>query len=96
MLKPGAAGDLGRLLHLLNKELDIPGFGMDEEAEVVFYRIMIPAIDNRVDTKVITRYLGSIEGLCMNFSPVIATVAGGAATFNEVLKKIKSAQKKKP
>src|SRR5947209_3111552 len=30
--------DMARLLHMFNKELDLPGFGMDEVAGVVFFR----------------------------------------------------------
>src|ERR1700722_19094980 len=41
-LHSNATNSLARLLHLLNKELDIPGFGMDEAAKFVFYRVMLP------------------------------------------------------
>lgn len=98
-VKPEAAPHLARLLHLLNKELDIPGFGMDEAANVVFYRVMIPSLDKTIDEGIIKRYIHSIESICTNFSPVVATVAFGAATFDDVLKKVKSASEttqKKP
>lgn len=94
-LKNTAYGDLSRLLHLLNKELDIPGFCMDEAAGVVFYRVMIPSIDKKVNWENLQRYMRSIEQICQNFAPVIATVAFGASTFEEVLKKIKANQPKK-
>jgi hypothetical protein len=95
-IKPEAVAHLGRLLHMLNKELDIPGFCMDENAGVVFYRAMLPALDKQVAWDHLQRYIRSIESICQNFAPVIATVAFGATTFEEVLKKIATQRKKEP
>ncbi|MFQ5729728.1 MAG: YbjN domain-containing protein, partial [Waddliaceae bacterium] len=49
-IKPGTHADLARLLHLINKELDIPGFGMDENSEVAFYRCMLPTPEKKIDS----------------------------------------------
>lgn len=78
-----------RLLHLLNKEIDTPGFGMDEAAEVVFYRCMIPTKEAQVEEKLLDAYLNATEIVCQSLAPVIAAVAYGALTFEEVLKKSK-------
>ena len=90
---PETLGDTARLLHLLNKELDVPGFGMDENSSVVFYRCMIPAKDEEVDDALLNAYLNSIELVCRSFAPVIVAVAVGAATFNEILKKAEEQSK---
>lgn len=79
--------DTGRLLHLLNKELDIPGFGLDESTSVVFYRCMIPVQNQQIDEALLEAFLSSIQLVCKSFAPVIAAVAYGSATFEEVLKK---------
>lgn len=86
-MKPEMVADTSRLLHLLNKELDIPGFGMDETTPVIFYRCMLPIKNEEVDETVLDAYLSSIQIICKSFTPVIASVAFGAATFEEVLKK---------
>lgn len=79
--------DTARLLHLLNKEMDIPGFGIDENASVVFYRCMLPASSQKIDAAVLDAYLNTIEVVCKSFTPVITAVAQGGLTFEEVLKK---------
>lgn len=96
MLKPGTAGDVGRLLHMLNKELDIPGFGMDETSGVVFYRWVLPALGQQIEEKLIETFLNSIQLVCKSFAPVILTVAFGGTTFEDVLKKAKDALAKPP
>jgi hypothetical protein len=63
-MKKEAAGDIGRFLHHLNKELDLPGFGMDEEAGLLFYRAVIPCIKPEVDEELFDAYLKTIERAC--------------------------------
>lgn len=92
-IKAGAENDLARLLHMLNKELDIPGFGMDEGTNVVFFRIMVPADDKRISSPTFETLMNSMDTVCKTFSPVVATVAFGLSTFDQVLKKIKEHQK---
>jgi len=92
MLKPTAINDLARLLHMLNKELDIPGFGVDEAAGVIFYRIMLPATNKEINIEILDNYINSIQNIIQTFAPVIATVAAGMSTFQEVLKKVKEGE----
>lgn len=93
--KANTLGDTARLLHLLNKELDIPGFGMDESSSVVFYRCMLPAPKKQLEETLFDAFLNSIQLVCKSFAPVIATVAYGGATFDEIIKKTQE-QGKKP
>lgn len=86
-IKSKAMGDTARLLHLLNKELDIPGFGMDESSSVIFYRCMIPVLNKQVEESILNAFINSIQLVCKSFAPIIATVAYGATTFDEVIKK---------
>lgn len=92
--QPGTNAEVARLLHLLNKELDIPGFGMDESTKLIFYRIMIPATNSQIHSEIIKAYIGTVENVFKTFTPVIANVASGQAKFDEVLKKIKESQPK--
>lgn len=101
-VKVKARPDLARLLHLLNKEMDIPGFGMDETAVaegqggVAFYRIIIPTLDGKVDETLVDTFVNSIKSITEAFFPVIATVANGMASFEDVLKKASEGQGDNP
>lgn len=79
--------DLGRLLHLLNKEIDIPGFGMEEKAKLIFYRIVLPAIEGEVSGDIVAKYIKSAKVIIETFFPVIAAVVTGGATFADIMKK---------
>lgn len=80
--------DVARLLHLFNKEIDIPGFGMDEStAKVVFFRIVLPAIEGTVSGEIVAGYINSIKVITETFYPVILAVSTGAATYEEIVKK---------
>lgn len=88
--------DTARLLHLLNKEIDIPGFGMDETTDTVFYRTLIPVKDKKIETKILDAYVNAVQLASVSFAPVIAAVAFGALTFEDVLKKSKEQKAKAP
>ncbi len=91
--KPTQASEIARLLHYLNKELDLPGFCIDEISSLIFYRFMIPAAKQMIEIEVLDSLLNSLQSICQSFMPVITTVASGMTSFEEVLKKIKSAQR---
>jgi len=85
--------DTARLLHLLNKEIDIPGFGMDEDSNAVFYRCMMPVKDKKLDKNQLSAYMSVIQLVCKSFAAVVVGVAYGAASFDEVIKKSKEHSK---
>lgn len=78
---------MARVLHLLNKELDIPGFGMDETVGLVFHRIMIPVFDNKIDTHLLETYLSAVPKICEQFFPAIGGTAQSNLSFEEILQK---------
>lgn len=84
--------ELSRLLHLLNKEMDIPGFGIDEDAGVVFYRVVLPALSRKVDPTLFETYINSLKIICKSFTPVIQSVAQGTMTFDAIRKKARETQ----
>lgn len=86
--KEGTQTEVARLLHLLNKELDIPGFGMDETEGVIFYRSMLPAFDKKIDLNLLESFLKAIPVICETFAPVIIAVANKKASFKDVLRKV--------
>lgn len=88
-IKPAAMAGTARLLHFLNKELDVPGFGMDEDAAVAFYRAMVPVKDRQLETAFLMGFLNAVQLACQTFIPVIAAVANGQTTYADVIKKAK-------
>lgn len=93
-LKPEMVSDMGRFLHLLNKELDLPGFGMDEIAGVVFYRLMIPALKKKIDEELFLAYLKTIKNVCQLFAPPIEAVSQGHTTLDEIIQKVQESEQK--
>lgn len=91
-VKASAVSDLARLLHLLNKEVDLPGFGMDEKAGIVYYRFMLPALRGQVEGEILETVIDTIKKISETFSNVIAAVAVGAASFEDVMKKASQSQ----
>ena len=79
--------DLARLLHLMNKELDVPGFGMDEANGAVFYRLMIPTPKKKIESDLLLALIKTIEHVCPLFSTPIEAVSSGHMTLNQILPK---------
>lgn len=88
-MREPARNDTARLLHLLNKEIDIPGFGMDEQMGLVYYRCMLPSANQEIDGAIIETFIRSIQRICENLAPVVMAVASGSVTFEQALEKAK-------
>lgn len=84
--------DLARLLHILNKELDVPGFGMDEMAGVVFYRLMLPTPKKKIEGDLLIAFLKTVEQVCKMFAGPVEAVSQGLMTLEEILKKAQEMQ----
>ena len=79
--------DLARLLHMLNKELDMPGFCLDESSNTVFYRLMMPTLKKEFQPDVLEALINTSQMVCKSFATVIEALATGAMTLDEILKK---------
>ena len=90
--RPTTIADVSRLLHMFNRELDLPGFGLNEETGHIFFRCAIPCVDKKVDENVLEAFLSSSQVVCKSFSPAIDAIAEGAITFDALLKKAKEAK----
>lgn len=89
----GVVGDIARLLHLLNKELDVPGFGMDEMSGVVFYRLMLPTPKKKIEEDLLLAFLKTTEHVCKMFATPIEAVSSGQMTLDEILAKAQEMEK---
>lgn len=79
--------DLGRFLHMLNKELDVPGFCLDETSSTVFYRLMMPTLHKEFSPEVLEALINTSQMVCKSFGTVIEALASGAMSLDEILKK---------
>ena len=89
-----AVADTARTLHLLNRDSEIPGYGLDEERYLVFFRCAIPCINKILDTAVLERMLIVTRLSIETFLPAIAMVASGAASIDQILAEGKKQQKR--
>jgi|SRR5581483_7216970 len=85
-------GEVARFLHMLNKEVDMPGFCLDEVSKTCFYRLMIPTFKKEISKKLFEALLNTSQLVCKTFSPVIEALAFKAITLEEVLKKAEEAK----
>lgn len=79
-LDQGQAADAGRLLHLLNNELKVPGLGLDEENGLVFFRTLTP-----LNPDYIRFLLQEIRQVCENYSDVIEAICVNRISFDELI-----------
>lgn len=77
--------ELSRFLHMANKELDMPGFCVDEQSETVFYRVVIPTLGKKIDPTVLATYVKTIQNVCDTFGTIVIALAIGAMTMDEIM-----------
>lgn len=93
-LPDNTIGEMARLLHLLNKELDVPGFGMDEMSKVSFFRVMINIPEKKLSRKLFETFVNTMHLVTKTFSPTLEAVAAGGAKVDQLLQKAQDAAKK--
>lgn len=74
-LQEKAFGEVARFLHIINKELDMPGFGMDEGGKLVFYRLVIPCLKPEIDPELIDAHLRTVNVACQTILEGIEAAA---------------------
>ena len=80
--------EVARTLHMINREIDLPGFGMEEQAKTIFYRLMVPAPNGQIDEKLVLAYLKSIHLVITSFHQVIQAVASGEMSLMQVIEQL--------
>jgi hypothetical protein len=86
-INPSKMNDVSRLLHMLNKELDVPGFCLDEGSKTIFYRLVLPTLKKEFSPEGLEAYLNTSQVVCKSFGTVIEALAVGAVELEEILKK---------
>jgi hypothetical protein len=86
-VEPAKASDVSRFLHMLNKELDMPGFCLDEASMTIFYRLILPTINKELQEGSFEAFINTTTMVCKTFGTIIEALAIGAMTLEEILRK---------
>lgn len=73
-----AAGELARLILYFNKNIALPGFGLDEMNKLVFFRYSLPLAGLLAQRNLCIGIIGSFMLLIDSLTPQIEAVAQGA------------------
>lgn len=90
MMQTETVSELARLLHYLNREIDMPGFGMDEKNGFIFYRLVMPSLDKTFNEKLLELYIGTSKMICETFIDAIDKVLKGTSNVDDLAKQPKS------
>jgi hypothetical protein len=85
VFSPETISDLSRLLHLINKEVDMPGFGIDEMTDTVFYRSVFPCLNSEVNPELIQISIKALQVVTDAFLNAVNAIAQGAITFEDAV-----------
>jgi hypothetical protein len=85
--KQEVTNDLARLLHMINKELDAPGFCIDESTNTIFYRLIMTTFKKELNKDVLEAFMNTTQVVCKSFATVIEALAIGAMSLTEILQK---------
>lgn len=87
-IKDSVVNETARLLHLINKQIDLPGFGMDEASHTIFFRQILVGIEGKIDEHLIAIYIESFERIVRLFAVPIVNVSQGNFSYEAVAKNI--------
>lgn len=83
-IKEGCEAEVARLLHKINYDVDVPGFGMYEPAKLLFYRIIMPCPQKVCNEQLLTKYISVCTTAASSLLSLIASVATGEQTYSEL------------
>ncbi len=84
--KAEVAGDLSRLILLINEAIDYPGFSYHESNGVVFYRNVHLCQGNKIEKTLLETLLGALISCIDTFGEMIEEVGTGKKSLEEALK----------
>jgi len=74
------------LLHILNRQIDLPGFGFDEMSKFSFLRYNIPFFKNELDIDTLVEILNKMEKCLESFAGILIAVAQDKTAYEEAKK----------
>ncbi len=85
--------DVSRLLHKINRQLDLPGLGMNEEIHTAFYRVVIDMVDKKSKKQALQVYLNTVKAICIMLSDAIEGLASGKLNYKQALQQFEKTVK---
>lgn len=86
--KPETTKDLASLLHFINHESAVTGYGMDEVELRIYYRYHMFSLEEGVDRKALVSIVGLILFFYDLYGKTIEQVATGSITFNDLIAQV--------
>lgn len=80
--------EVGSFLFFLNRQLELPGFEIDEGNSLILYRYVLLTPETHIQPDLLKGLIGSITLTIDLFSEAIEKVSTGETTFNEILENI--------
>jgi hypothetical protein len=77
------SGEVARLLLALNKEIDFPGLGLDEDVRLVFHRFLLPTKTKSIDRGQLEMIMKALPKICDELYPVVYNFMYGKESFDE-------------
>ena len=77
--------DTARLLHMINRELDMPGFCLDEANQVSFYRVLIAVREDKLSATDLQPYLDIFSRVLGTFANLVFAVSQGNLSMKDVV-----------
>lgn len=71
------------LLHVLNRRIDLSGFGFDETSRFCFLRYNIPCFKNELDLDTLVEILRRMEECLKSFAGILIAVAKDKNAYEE-------------
>lgn len=93
-IKEGQHSAVARFLHHVNNQVNLPGFAMDDQQDLVFYRVILPAPDKELNEAMLEKFLGAIFNVSNTFFPIVSSLSEGTINFKEGMKKLRELRPK--
>jgi len=78
-------GDTLKLLNFFNRELDLPGFCYDDNSQLIFYRLVIPAFDRMLPSVLtLEKIFEVLPSIATTFAPLTQLVCSGTKDYNTI------------
>ncbi len=87
--------DLARLILILNKGMELPGFELSEIDRLVFYRHAFVISEDALDKRIMLSLMGMITLLLDTFTETLEAVAIGSKTLQQIVDEVSTQSKKK-
>ena len=88
-LNASVAGDTARMVLLVNKVIELPGFGMSEIDGSLYYQHVHVCRKGYFEDETVGQLLSSILHYVDDFAPVVEEIAVGAKSFGAVVDEMK-------